>query len=49
MLTIMIILGVLALGLIVLSGACVVLIDPIIAILIIYGIYRLIKWITSKK
>lgn len=49
MLTILMILLVLGLGLIVVSGVAVVLIDPIIAILIIYGIYRLIKWITKKK
>lgn len=49
MLTILIILLVLGLGLIVSSGVAVVLIDPIIAILIIYGLYRLIKKITKKK
>jgi len=33
----------------VLSGACAILLDPIIAILIIYGLYKLVKKITKKK
>lgn len=48
MITITILLLILALVLIVASGVCVILIDPIIAVLAIYGIYRIVKWITSR-
>lgn len=33
----------------ILSGMCAILLDPIIAILMIYGLYKLVKKITKKK
>lgn len=36
-------------GLVAVSGAAVVLLDPIIAILIIYGIYKLVSSVFGKK
>ena len=36
-------------GLIAVTGVCVVLLDPIIAILIIYGIYKLVSSVFKKK
>lgn len=49
MITLFILLLILGAILIVVSGACVVLLDPIIAILIVMGIYKLIKTIFKKK
>ena len=34
---------------VVLSTGCIVLLDPVIAILAIYGIYRLVKHFTKNK
>lgn len=49
MITLCILLVVLALVLVVTGGVFAVLLDPLIAILAIYGIYRLIKAIFCRK
>ena len=36
-------------GLIAVTGVCMVLLDPIIAVLIIYGVYKLASSIFGKK
>jgi len=46
MLILMLILGVI---MICITGVCVFLLDPIIAILAICGLYKLIKYLTIKK
>ncbi len=40
------ILGVLFLGI---TGVCAILLDPAIAILMIFGAYKGIKWVTGQK
>lgn len=49
MITLIILLIICGVALMLLSGFAAILLDPIIAILIIWGIYRLIKKIFSRK
>ena len=49
MITFLIILAILGIVFILVSLGAVVLIEPIVAILILYGFYRLIKAIITKK
>lgn len=49
MVTIFVILIILGVLLAVICTGAIVLIDPIIAILIIYGFYKLVRWLTGKK
>ena len=49
MITFLVLLAILGVVFIIVSLGAVVLIEPIVAILIFYGIYRLIKKIISKK
>ena len=50
MITLAIILVVLALLFMAISGVCAILVDPILAILILYGLYRLVKrFVFNKK
>jgi hypothetical protein len=49
MVTLFILLLVLGVVLIYISGVCVFLLDPIIAVLAIMGLYKLIKRLCSKK
>ena len=49
MITLLLLSLVLGVVLIMISGIGVILLDPIIAILIVVGVYKLIKWIFGKK
>lgn len=49
MITLFMILLLLGLLVFVICMGAVVLIDPIICILVIYGLYKLIKWIRNRK
>lgn len=49
MVTLFVLLVILGVLLVVLSGACAILLDPLIAILIICGVYKLVKKLTKKK
>ena len=49
MVTLILILAVLGIVFIAVSLGAVVLIDPIIAVLALYGIYRLIKYLCTRK
>lgn len=48
MITLFILLMILAVVFMAVSGVAIVLIDPIIAIVIIYGVYRLIKFLVTR-
>ena len=49
MFTLLVLLVIAGLALTVLSGAFALLLDPLIAIFIIWGIYKIVKMITKKK
>lgn len=49
MLTLMIIFMILAVVFIVVTGFCVILLDPLIALLVIVGIYKLVKKLFFSK
>lgn len=49
MITLLLLSLVLGVVLILISGIGVILLDPIIAILIVVGVYKLIKWIFGKR
>ena len=48
MITLLILLTVCCVGVLLISGIGMILLDPIIAILVVYGLYRLIKWLRSR-
>ena len=49
MITLLILALILGVIMICITGVCVFLLDPIIAILAVCGVYKLIKYLTTKK